>query len=251
MHTAKAARRATLDAEHLHQCAHGWENLCQEGTFGALPQRCGAKAPCVAGVNKACQHQNQDACDFLACNPRLQNNHFCPILAEGDPPCPHDRTVVTPIPVTMADEGAIHWPASVRAQEQQQASPQLPTLGQFTTMVVPLPAPNAGAVLPAAPRQAGAVNNAARERAVLAQRLIADAARVGVGEPIVVDEVESAAMHQPRYIDNMEAVGGINCAILQSTAIIGDAISASEYFPPPATAGNAAAYVLTIDSKLE
>jgi hypothetical protein len=49
----------------------------------------------------------------------------------------------------------------------------------------------------------------------------------------------------------MEVIDGINCAILQSTAMIGEAISAKGCCAPPAAADNTAAYVPTIDSKLE
>jgi hypothetical protein len=52
----------------------------------------------------------------------------------------------------------------------------------------------------------------------------------------------------PNY---MEVIDGINHAILQLTAMIGEAISARERWPPHVAAGNAAAYVLAIDSKLE
>ncbi len=88
-------------------------------------------------------------------------------MVKGGPPSPHNRTVVTPalpIPVFTADEGAIHQPIAVQVEEQQQLPLQLPTIGEFATMNVPPPAPNAGATLPAAPGQAGAANNMARER---------------------------------------------------------------------------------------
>jgi hypothetical protein len=88
-------------------------------------------------------------------------------------------------------------------------------------MAVPPPAPNAGAMLPAAPGQAGAANNVTRERAVLAQHVIANAAMARVGQPIIVNnEANTAAMHRPRCNDNMEVIDGINHAILQATAMI-------------------------------
>jgi hypothetical protein len=86
---------------------------------------------------------------------------------------------------------------------------------------------------------------------VLAQRFVANAAKVGVGQPIIVNEADTAAMHWPRCIDNMEVIDGINRAILQLTAMIREAISARGCCPPPAAAGNAAAYVPTVNSKLE
>ncbi len=47
-----------------------------------------------------------------------------------------------------------------------------------------------------------------------------------VGVPILVDETNTAVMHHPRCIDNMDMIDGINRAILQSTAMIGEAIRA-------------------------
>jgi hypothetical protein len=196
MHPAEAARRAALDAKRFHQEVHGCKNVRQEGALGALPQGYGVEASRVASANEAHQLQNQDACNLLACNPRLQNNHFCPIVVEGDPHRPHNRMVVTPvspIPVIAADEGAIHQPFAVQVQEQQQLPPQLPTLGKFAAMDVPPTASNAGAALPAAHGQAGAVDNAARVRAVLAQCFMANAATAGVGQPIIVDKANTAA----------------------------------------------------------
>jgi hypothetical protein len=66
-----------------------------------------------------------------------------------------------------------------------------------------------------------------------------------------VDKGNAAAMHWPHCIDNMEVIDGINCAIFQSTLMIREAISARGHCPPPVAAGNAAAYVLTSNSKLE
>ena len=99
-------------------------------------------------------------------------------------------------------------------------------LGEFAAMAVPPPAHNAGAWLPAAPGQAGAVNNAACKAAVAAQRFVANAVTAGVGAPIVVNEADAAAMRRPRHLDNMEVIDGINCAILHSTAMIGEALKA-------------------------
>ncbi len=93
-------------------------------------------------------------------------------------------------------------------------------------MAVPPPAPNAGAGLPAALGQAGAANNAACKAAVLAQRFVANAAKARVRAPIFVNEADAAAMHCPCRIDNMEVIDGINCTILQLTAMIGEVIRA-------------------------
>jgi hypothetical protein len=177
-------------------------------------------------------------------------------MVEGCPPHPRNRTVVTPIPVipviAAAVEGAVlGQPAAVQVQVQPLLPLQLPTLGKFATMAVPPPVPNAGAALTAAPGLVGAANNAVKEKAVLAQCFVANAAMVGVGLPIIVNEADAAAMHRPRCIDNMEVSDGINRAILQSTAMIGEAISARGCCPPLAAAGNAATYVPSINSKLE
>ncbi len=194
---------------------------------GALPRGFGVDAPRVAGADKVCQRQNQDASNILAQNWRLQNDHFCPILVEGGPLCPqaqavaaHTGAVVTPVPVRTVDGGAI------QVQGQQPLPPQLPTLNKFVTMAVPPPASNAGAGLPAAPGQVGAANNAVRKAAVAAQHFVSNAATAGVGQPIVVDEANAAAMRWPCCIDNMEVIGRINHAILASTNMIKEAVRA-------------------------
>jgi hypothetical protein len=188
MDMAEASRRASLEAKRLRVEVHERKNVRQEGALGALHWGYGVDAPRVAGANKARQRQNQDASNLLVQNPRLQNNHFRPIVAEGGPPCPqaqagaaHTGSVVTPIPIRTVDGGAVHCPAAVRVQGQQQLPPQLPTLNKFATMPMPPPAPNAGAGLPAAPGQAGAANNAACKAAVVSQHFVANAATAGVG----------------------------------------------------------------------
>ncbi len=123
------------------------------------------------------------------------------------------------------EEGAINHPTAVfKVKEQQAAPPQLPTFKEFADITVPPPAPNAGAELPAAPGQAGAANNAAREAAILAQFFVANTVAAGVGAPIIVDEADAAAMCCTHHIDSMEVIDGINCTILQLTAMIGEAI---------------------------
>jgi hypothetical protein len=186
MHATKAARVYGLDAKRLRVEARGRKNVRHEGAPGALPQGYGIEALHVAGADEARWLQNQDACNLLARNPRLQNSHFCPIMVEGGPPCPRNRMVVTPVPVVpviaAAVEGAIlGQPTAVQVQVQPQLPPQLPTLGKFAAMAVPPPVPIAGAALPAAPGQVGSANNAVQERAVLAQCFVANAATAGVG----------------------------------------------------------------------
>ncbi len=195
MDDAKAVRRAALNAKHIHQEAHQRKNVCEKGALGALPQGYGVGAPCEVGANKERQCHNQDACNPLAQNPRLQNNHFCPIVVAGIPPRPqaqagavHAGTVVTPVPVCAVKEGAVDHPAAVfQFEEQQAAPPQLPMLKEFAAMAMPPPAPNAGAELLAASGQAGAANNVARKATIVAQRFVANAATAGVGAPIIVD----------------------------------------------------------------
>jgi hypothetical protein len=234
MDHAEAVRRAALDAERARQesCQH--KNVCQEGALGALPQGYGVKAPRVAGINDERLCRNQDACNLLAQNPRSQNDHFRPIVLVDVPPRPQAQAgsvragmVVTPVPAHTVEEGANHPPVAVFQLEAQQAAPpQLLTFGEFAAMTVPPPAPNAGAWLPAASGQAGAANNAACKAAVAAQHFVANAAMAGVGAPIVVNEADTAAMRCPHRLNNMEVIDGINCAILQSMMMIGEALKA-------------------------
>jgi hypothetical protein len=232
MDDAKAVRRAALDAERACKEARQHENMHQDGALGALPQGYGVKAPCVAGADEERLRCNQDVCNLLAQNPRLQNDHLCPIIFADVLPCPQAEagavcagTVVTPISVCTVEEGAIHPPAAVfQLGEQQATPPQLPTLGEFTAMTVPPLAPNAEAWLPAAPGQVGTANNAACKAAVAAQRFVANSATAGVGAPIVVDEADAAVMRHPCHLNNMEVIDGINRTILQLTSMIGEAL---------------------------
>ncbi len=88
MDDAKVVGRAALDAKRARQEARQCKNMHQEGALGALPQGYGVEAPCAAGANNKRPHRNQDACNLLAQNPRLQNNHFRPIVLAGIPPRP-------------------------------------------------------------------------------------------------------------------------------------------------------------------
>ncbi len=257
MDTAEALRRASLEVERLRVEARGCKNVRQEGALGALPQGYGVDAPRVAGADETHQRQNQDGSSLLAQNPRLQNDHFCPIAVEGGPPCPQAQagagrtgTVVTPVPVRTVDGGAI------RVQGQQPLPPQLPNLDEFVAMAMPPPAPNAGAGLPAAPSQAGAANNAARKAAVEAQHFVPNAATAGVGQPIVVDEADAAAMRQPCFINNMEVIDGINRAIMALTKLIGEGVkakgaSAAVRVSTAAAATGGTGATTTLDTKLE
>ena len=227
MDDAEAARRAALDAERLRQEARQRQNVRQEGALGAIPQGYGVVAPRVAGANEEMQRHFQQAADLLAQNPRSQNNHFRPVVPE-EPPRGGDengraRTVVTPVPFRGAVEGA----AAAAIQRDEQRALELPTLDEFAAMPVPPLAPNAGANLPAEPgQQVGAANNGARARAIANQRFIANAATAGVGQPIVVDEADATAMRRTRRIDNIEAIDGLNRAMMATTKLIGEAIRA-------------------------
>ncbi len=61
MDTAKASKWTSLEAKCLYIEACGHKNVHQEKALGAVPRGYGIDAPCVAGTNKACQRQSQDA----------------------------------------------------------------------------------------------------------------------------------------------------------------------------------------------
>ena len=63
-------RLAAADADCARVEVHACENVRQESALGALPHAYGVDAPCVSKATKACQHQNDEACDLLAANPR-------------------------------------------------------------------------------------------------------------------------------------------------------------------------------------
>ena len=60
---------------------------------------------------------------------------------------------------------------------------------------------------------ADAANNLVASRQNRQQR-VANAAVAGVGGAIYIDEVEAKSMHHPRNRDNIEALNGINDAML-------------------------------------
>ena len=98
------------------------------------------------------------------------------------------------------------------------------------------PPPAAINLLPAHPGQAGAANNLARVN----QQRVANAAVAGVGGVVYIDEVEAETMRRPRNRDNIDALDGINSAMLQATRMISAAIGRAHQQPPqhqpPATA---------------
>ena len=93
------------------------------------------------------------------------------------------------------------------------------------------PPPRANNLLPAHPGPAGAANNMAREN----QRRIANAAVAGVGGTVYIDKLEAETMRRPRNRDNIDALDGINSAMLEATRMISAAIGRAHQ-PPAATA---------------
>ena len=85
-----------------------------------------------------------------------------------------------------------------------------------------LPPPAANNLLLAHPGPAGAANNLAASRQN--QQRVANAAVAGVGGVIYIDEVDAESMCHPRIRDNIEALDGINNAMLQATRMISQAI---------------------------
>jgi hypothetical protein len=68
------------------------------------------------------------------------------------------------------------------------------------------------------------------------QRRVANAAVAGVGGVIYIDEVEAESMRRPQNRDNIEALDGINNAMLQATRMISQAIGWAHQPPAAATA---------------
>jgi hypothetical protein len=100
------------------------------------------------------------------------------------------------------------------------------------------PRPAANNLLPAHPGTTGAANNLAASN----QQRVANAAVGGVGGVIYIDEVEAKTMRRPRNRDNIEAIDGINNAMLQATRMISQAIGRANQ-PPAATAAAVAPLV--------
>jgi hypothetical protein len=94
-----------------------------------------------------------------------------------------------------------------------------------------LPPPAANNLLLAHPGPAGAANNLAASRQN--QQRVANAAVAGVGGVIYIDEVDAESMRCPRNRDNIEALDGINVAMLQATHMISQAIGRAHQ--PPLT----------------
>jgi hypothetical protein len=69
------------------------------------------------------------------------------------------------------------------------------------------------------------------------QQRVANAAVAGVGGVIYIDEVEAETMRRPRNRDNIDALDGINSAMLQATRMISAAIGRAHQPPAAAAAG--------------
>jgi hypothetical protein len=74
------------------------------------------------------------------------------------------------------------------------------------------------------------------------QQRVANAAVAGVGGVVYIDEVEAETMRRPRNRDNIDALDGINSAMLQATRMISAAIGRVHQPPqhqPPASSAAA------------
>ena len=112
--------------------------------------------------------------------------------------------------------------------------PQLPTLQGLAAMVVPPPdGSGTGGRLPAVPGVARPANNRGNAVALQRQIFAANGATAGVGDPIVANEVDAAAMRRTRPIDNMDAINGINRAMLEATNMIASTIGRVRKAPSP------------------
>jgi len=117
--------------------------------------------------------------------------------------------------------------------------------GVPTPFLLPLGATGGGAAVPpppaannlllAHPGPAGAANNFEASRQNRRQR-IANAAVAGVGSIIYIDGVEAESMCHPQNCDNIEALDGINNAMLQAIHMISQAIGLAHQPPVAVTA---------------
>jgi hypothetical protein len=239
--------RQHRDADTRRVQARSLENDYQEGALGMLPEGIGVDAPRVRGAPPLRQQELQDACAILAQNPRSTNSHFRPVVPGGrHSPCP----LVSP---AFADNRA---PAN---SFDLAACPAVPEVGGTAPpnvangvhppfLLLPLggatdggagagvPPPHAANnLLLAHPGPAGAANNLAASRQN--QQRVANAAVAGVDGIIYIDEVDAESMRRPQNRDNIEALDGINNAMLQATRMISQAIGRAHQ--PPATAAAA------------
>ena len=192
------------------------------------------------------QQELQDACAILAQNPKSTNSHFRPVVPGGRH-SPHP--LVSP---AFADDNraapanSINLAACPAVPEVGGTAPPNVANGVHTPfLLLPLggatdggaaagvpPPPAANNRLLAHPGPAGAANNLAASRQN--QQRVANAAVAGVDGIIYIDEVDAESMRRPRNRDNIEALDGINNAMLQATRMISQAIGRAHQ--PPATA---------------
>ena len=183
-----------------------------------LPEGTGVDAPHVCGALPSHQQELQDACTILAQNPRSTNSHFCPVVPGGHSPCPLVSMIVNGLPVPKVDCTAPPNMANgVHVGGVAGGGAAVP------------PPPTANNLLLAHPGPAGALA-ASRQH----QQRIANAAVAGVGGVIYIDEVEAKTMRRPQNHYNIEALDGINNAMLQATRMISQAIGWAHQ--PPAAA---------------
>ncbi len=218
--------------------------MCVKRVHSALSLMHGVNAPCVPKATKARQCQNNEACNLLAANPRSQNNHTHPVVLL-EPPAALPPIVVAIVTPPTANTTNGPQPAPL---QQQPPLPQLPTLHGLAAMAIPPPAGSStGGHLPEAPSVVGPGNN--RGCAVALQRQICAAigATAGVGDPIVVNEFDAAAMRCTSWVENMDAINGINRAMLEAMVMIVSTIDRVRKAPTPPQAPAAAAVLSSID----
>ena len=234
--------RQRRDADTCRVQARSLENDYQEGALGMLPEGTGVDPPHVGGANPSRQQELQDACSILAQNPRSTDSHFRPVVPGGHSPCP----LVSP---ASSEDNSANLAAGPTVPQVNCTTPPNVANGMHTPFLRPLnvpriaaggaagggaavpPPPPANNLLPAHPGPAGAANNLAASRQ--RQQRIANAAVAGVGGVIYIDEVDADSMCHPRNHDNIEAIDGINHAMLQATRMISQAIGRAQ---PPAAA---------------
>ncbi len=237
--------RQQRDANTRPVSARSTENDFQEGGLGMLPEGTGINAPQVQGASPLRQQQLQDACGILSPNPRSSNSHFCPFVSPAFLPAINADGV--------NDVNVATGPALPHATNDGTCSPflQLTSVPFSTAAVVAgsggaVHCPLANNILPACPGEAGAANNMAAARLQQPQqRLIADAAVAGVSGVVYIDEVGADLVRRPRNRDNIEAIDGINSAMLEATCMISHASGRAQ--PPAASAVTIAPGLNTAD----
>jgi hypothetical protein len=255
MRLSSEAAVATLK-KHQHRDANthrvkacSLENDYQEGVLGMLPEGTGINAPHVRGVSPLRQQELQDGCAILAQNPRSINLHFHPVVPGGHSPHP----LVSPAVGADRADNAANLATGPAVSQVDCAAPPNVANGVHTPVLHPLniqriaaggaagggeavPPPAANnLVLLVHPGPAGAANNLAASRQ--RQQHVANAVVAGVGDVIYIGKVEANLMRCPQNRDNIEAINGINNAMLQATRMISQAIGRAQ---PPTTAAVAA-----------